>query len=295
MTSQQGRKLLARLRGCESNCPRLSDEEQPCIWPARFPWPRNRRANTRSTPRRSAGRDQWTTGSNVTAAPLGTPARVWPCLILSARCGQHVGVAKVIVNNNPETMTLPLRSFRTAASWCFAQAKRSSSRPSAARAGTHSHRRVIMGPRNGIPATHSASQTRVNALLLSRGAPRGDDRSRTRWVRSAKMRRAPAPSSFETRARAFDFAEALACAPLRMRTGEFAARRRTVLVIPSSRCQTAHLVPAAHVCARVLQLCFINPRVEGWAERRETFGCSGTRGAYHDAIRQAPSEAPCVP
>src|SRR5262252_4702035 len=27
----------------------------------------------------------------------------------------------------------------------------------------------------GGPATHSASQTRVNALLLSRGAPRGDD------------------------------------------------------------------------------------------------------------------------
>src|SRR5262245_24052810 len=33
-----------------------------------------------------------------------------------------------------------------------------------------------MGPRNGVPATHSASQTRVNALLLSRGAPRGDER-----------------------------------------------------------------------------------------------------------------------
>src|SRR3984893_3053344 len=31
---------------------------------------------------------------------------------------------------------------------------------------------VVMGPRNGVPATHSASQTRVDALLLSRGAPR---------------------------------------------------------------------------------------------------------------------------
>jgi hypothetical protein len=38
-----------------------------------------------------------------------------------------------------------------------------------------------------------------------------------------------------------------------------------------------------------------SPRTEGWAERRETFGCFGTRWAYHDAIRQAPSEAPCVP
>src|SRR5262249_8786884 len=37
-------------------------------------------------------------------------------------------------------------------------------------------------------------------------------------------------------------------------------------------CQTAHLVPAPHVCARGLQLCFANPN-RGWAERRETFGC----------------------
>src|SRR5262249_15180328 len=29
-------------------------------------------------------------------------------------------------------------------------------------------------------------------------------------------------------------------------------------------------------------------RIEGWAERQETFGCvRGTRWAYHDAIRQA--------
>jgi hypothetical protein len=40
-----------------------------------------------------------------------------------------------------------------------------------------------------------------------------------------------------------------------------------------SRCQTAHLVPAAHVCARGLQLWFAHPN-RGWAERRETFGCS---------------------
>jgi hypothetical protein len=38
--------------------------------------------------------------------------------------------------------------------------------------------------------------------------------------------------------------------------------------------QTAHLIPAAHFCARVLRLCFTHPPNEGWAERRETFGCS---------------------
>ena len=56
---------------------------------------------------------------------------------------------------------------------------------------------------------------------------------------------------------------------------------------PSSRCQTAHLVPAA----RFLRPGFRNfaslTRIEGWAERRETFGCSGTRWACDNAARQA--------
>ena len=44
-----------------------------------------------------------------------------------------------------------------------------------------------MDPRNGVPATHSASQTRVNALLLSRGAPRGDERSFARGNRLSAL------------------------------------------------------------------------------------------------------------
>src|SRR5262249_8111309 len=59
---------------------------------------------------------------------------------------------------------------------------------------------VIMGPRNGVPATHSASQTRVNALLLSRGAPREDDRwPNDPWLRLAKMRGASRPHAEERR------------------------------------------------------------------------------------------------
>src|SRR5262249_49073273 len=63
---------------------------------------------------------------------------------------------------------------------------------------------------------------------------------------------------------------ACACALLRMRTAELAARRRTVSVIPSSRCQTAHLVPAAHFCARGLHPCFTHPEARGGrsAEKR---------------------------
>src|SRR5246500_2175247 len=38
--------------------------------------------------------------------------------------------------------------------------------------------------------------------------------------------------------------------------------------------QTAHLVPAAHFCVRGFATSLHRPRIEGWAERRETFGCS---------------------
>ena len=37
---------------------------------------------------------------------------------------------------------------------------------------------------------------------------------------------------------------------------------------------THSLVPAAHVCARGFATLLHSPRIEGWAERRETFGCS---------------------
>jgi hypothetical protein len=79
---------------------------------------------------------------------------------------------------------------------------------------------------------------------------------------------------------------------LRMRRpthAEFAARRRTVAVSSYlTMSNSPHLlVPAAQFCARGLRFASLTP-IEGWAERRETFGCvRGTRWAYHDAIRQA--------
>ena len=93
-----------------------------------------------------------------------------------------------------------------------------------------------MGSRNGAPATHSASQTRVNALLLSRGTPRGDDPRRMCWVRFAKMRGDRACTSSHDVKQPISF-------PRRVRA-------------PGS-CNFASLT-----------------RIEGWAERRETFGCS---------------------
>jgi len=204
--------------------------------------------------RRRAVRDGWTTRSNVTAAPRLREG----CLgkISSAECGRHVRVAKVIVNNNPETMKLRGRRFRTAASWCFAPA---------------------LMLRSIASAGASTAQMRCDASRSMKGEPN----------RSS--------SSFETRVRAFEFAGPLQPALLWMRTAEPAARRRTVfgnsqltMSNSPSRSRGTFLRPGFATSLH-------SPRIEGWAERRETFGCSGTRWTCHNAACQAPSEAPCVP
>ena len=77
------------------------------------------------------------------------------------------------------------------------------------------------------------------------------------------------------------------CALLRMRT--------SIAFQPSSRCQTAHLVPAARFCARGLRLCFTHPEPRGGRSAESRSGAAAPVGRAHDAARQAPSEAPCVP
>src|SRR5260370_20180611 len=62
-----------------------------------------------------------------------------------------------------------------------------------------------------------------------------------------------------------------------------------------SRCQTAHLVPPTRFLrpgSATLASRTPNERV---AERRESYGCSDTRGPALDAAGQAPCEAPCAP
>src|SRR5262252_3141614 len=85
---------------------------------------------------------------------------------------------------------------------------------------------------------------------------------------------------------------ACASALLRMRTAELAARRRTVfdnsrltMSNSPSRSRGAFLRPGF---ATLLH----QPRIEGWAERRETFGCSaehpgGTPSCVKDARERA--------
>jgi len=58
-------------------------------------------------------------------------------------------------------------------------------------------------------------------------------------------------------------------------------------VIPVSRCQTATLVPAARLGARGFATLLHSPRIEGWAERRETFGCCAKHPLGLHMTRQA--------
>src|SRR6266436_1182765 len=51
--------------------------------------------------------------------------------------------------------------------------------------------------------------------------------------------------------------------------------------------QTAHLVPAAHFRVRGFAPLLHSPRIEGWAERRETFGCSAEHPLGLHMTRQA--------
>src|SRR5262249_36127621 len=114
-------------------------------------------------------------------------------------------------------------------------------------------------------------------------------------------------SSFETRARPFEFAKAPpARALLRMRMAELAARRRTgcgnshlTMSNSPSRSRGAFLRPGF---ASLLH----SPRTRGGRSAEKRSGAAApvgralgasqdARERAYDAARQAPSEAPCVP
>jgi hypothetical protein len=81
----------------------------------------------------------------------------------------------------------------------------------------------------------------------------------------------------------------------RVRVGEgtitatkFAARRRTVAVSSHLTMSNSPSRSRGAIAPGFLRRCFTHPETEGWAERRETFGCvRGTRWACHSASRRA--------
>ena len=166
-------------------------------------------------------------------------------------------------------MKLPRPRFRTASGWCSAQTKRS---------------RTDAGSRGSrVPgaAQHEVVRCRPGTVPV-RGGPG------SAVHRSALLRAAPHPGH----TMASDCSHALA-GPIPVFSCFSADSDLPSRVLRSQTTRTPSFP------RRILRPGFASllhsPRIEGWAERRETFGCSGTRAARHNAACQAPSEAPCVP
>ena len=167
---------------------------------------------------------------------------------------RHVEVAPSIVNNNPETMERSRRSFPTAAGWFFPVAsfgqnapadavRLSCPRPLRARAqGCARDLEWVRGSQQRTP--HPSWPVATSSCPLPQ--PKSDSSDFGR-LQSARTRASPSSSG-------------------RGRNNG----NRVCVHIPISRCQTALLVPAAHFCARGLQLCFTHPESRGGrsAERR---------------------------
>jgi hypothetical protein len=192
-------------------------------------------------------------------APLATPGSAEPAPPRAwsesprALTARHVGVAPFPVKNRPETGTPSRQSFPAAAGWCFA-------RPS--------HKCWVAAlscpGRSAAPQGSVRLSSRAMVVRCRPGTATVCGGHSLQWSRISD-----AP---------------LRCARAARRPGHAMASDAFGALFTF---QTAHLVPAAHFCVRGLHRCFTRPRIEGWAERRETFGCSGTRAACHDAARQA--------
>jgi hypothetical protein len=168
---------------------------------------------------------------------------------------RHVGVAPFPVKNRPETGKRRRPSSRTAAGWCFARphaeerrsARRAQALPQPKRAATlplmlrsiaaRRGRRCFAGQRalRCVSKHEGGSQSLVPILR--------DARTRPRSLRKFSGMRAPQDED-EHR------------------------------VLQSSPYKQPFSFPRRIFAPEVLHPCFTHPRVEGWAERRETFGCS---------------------
>src|SRR5262249_42923183 len=100
----------------------------------------------------------------------------------------------------------------------------------------------------------------------------------TQLCRSRVNPRSVPSSSFGTRVRACQFADLFGTRAPQDEDEHHGSRPQTTRTPSFPRRMFA---PGVCILASLT-------RIEGWAERQETFGCvRGTRWAYHDAIRQA--------
>src|SRR5262245_20142894 len=194
-------------------------------------------------------------------------------------------VARFIVDNNRETMVRSRRPFVAAAGWSFPVA--SSAKP------------PLASFRQNAPRPHAEEHRSANTDACT-------SRLRCDASRSMKPRAVAVLILRDARTLVRLCGSACACALLRMRTPELAARRRTVrrnshLTISNSPSRSRGALSAPGVCI-VASL----TRKEGGRSAERPSGAAApvgralgasqdARERAYDAARQAPSEAPCVP
>src|SRR5215831_6487378 len=206
-----------------------------------------------------------------------------------ASAARHVGVATFIVNNNPETMKLPRRRFRTAAGWCFPLALML--RSIAARR----ERRRVDSP-NALRCVSKHEGKTESLVLILR-----DARTRVR-IRGA----------FSTYALLRTRTSIACCkahhtnSPSRCRGTRWLVRSLYFPVflqirnLPSPVSQSqAHTLPRFRGAFSAPGVCILasptpNRGVGGAPRNVRVLSGTPVRPA-HDAAGQAPSEAPCVP
>jgi hypothetical protein len=182
-----------------------------------------------------------------------------------------------------------------------------SSRPSEARAGTHAHRPVIMGPRlrgddgRGLGFVWPKSQLgsfgqsarRLLALMLRNIAARRDRRRcrRRSALRCVSKHEGACSGRPHPSRRAHVGSRLHDVSRMRAPLDEDDHRLRH-----SSPCQTAHLVPAPALLRPGFASLLRSPKSRGGRSAERRSGARrNTRGRARNAARQAPSEAPCVP
>jgi len=249
----------------------------------KHPWVRT---NTRPRDEAATRRARWTTGSDqvecdggstATSArmlPLENPARSMRPTRASCKshCKEQVGnneiepavvsySQRLVLRSDQTRLTPRLASFGQNAGWVRFAKMRGAPRPHAEERRSAMQAQVL-----------SAADARCDASRSMRGLPPPHPSRRAHARPDLRQR-------FRTRAPQDEAAQGIP-------NSRFVAEPFSV--IPISRCQTALLVPAAHFCARGLQLRFTNPESRGGRSAERRAGARrNTREARRIAARQA--------
>jgi hypothetical protein len=207
----------------------------------------------------------------------------------------RAAVVELPVKNRPETGSPPARPFSTPTGWSFVRPKRvvlacpHAEEPRSTQAHANALRGVSKheGTRRiSIPV--SAPRAAVAQLPVKNRPETGSPPPRhfsapAGWffALSCPGRSAARSGALQTRDRSSPWRSRISVAPLAAARAASHPGHASLGRIrhPYSLVKQPISFPPAHVCARVFATLLRSSPAEGVAERRETFGCSGTRSA----------------